>query len=72
MDFLADYPRLEPAQQERFREVVTRLLSGHVLTPGPALKPDPDWRFAERYRDLAEQAASRWRGAPAGVAAGEE
>ncbi len=27
---------------------------------------------AERYRDLAEQAASRWRGAPAGVAAGEE
>jgi Domain of unknown function (DUF4194) len=45
---------LEAAQQERFREVVTRLLSGHVLTPGPAMRPDPDWRFAERHRELID------------------
>ena len=54
MDFLIEFPRLEPAQQERFREVVTRLLSGDVLDPGPAMRPDPDWRFAERYRDLLD------------------
>lgn len=54
MDFVAEYPKLEPAQQERFGEVVTRLLSGHVLTPGSAMRPDPDWRFAERYRDLLD------------------
>ena len=54
MDFAVEYPRLEPAQQERFREVVTRLLSGHVLTPGPAMQPDPDWRFAERHRELID------------------
>lgn len=45
---------MEAAQQERFREVVTRLLSGHVLTPGPAMRPDPDWRFAERHRELID------------------
>jgi Domain of unknown function (DUF4194) len=54
MDFVVEYPRLEPAQQERFREVVTRLLSGHVLTPGSAMRPDPDWRFAERHRELID------------------
>jgi hypothetical protein len=54
VDFVVEYPKLEPAQQERFREVVTRLLSGHVLTPGSALRPDPDWRFAERHRDLID------------------
>jgi hypothetical protein len=54
LDFLTDFPRLEPAQQERFREVVTRLLSGDVLDPGPAMRPDQDWRFAERYRDLID------------------
>lgn len=54
MDFVAEYPRLEPAQQERFREIVTRLLSGHVLTPGSAMRPEPDWRFAERYRELID------------------
>ncbi|HET9490109.1 MAG TPA: DUF4194 domain-containing protein [Methylomirabilota bacterium] len=54
MDFTADYAGLEPAQQDRFREVVTRLLSGHVLTPGPAMRPDPDWRFAERHRELID------------------
>ena len=54
MDFLIEYPRLEPAQQERFREVVTRLLAGDVLDPGPAMKPDPDWRFAERHRELID------------------
>lgn len=54
MDFSVEYPKLEPAQQERFREVVTRLLSGHVLTPGPAMRPDPDWRFAERHRELID------------------
>ena len=54
MDFAVEYPRLEPAQQDRFREVVTRLLSGHVLTPGPAMQPDPDWRFAERHRELID------------------
>jgi len=54
MDFAVEYPKLEPARQERFREVVTRLLSGHVLTPGPAMRPDPDWRFAERHRELID------------------
>lgn len=54
MDFVAEFPRLEPAQQERFRDVVTRLLSGHVLTPGSAMRPDPDWRFAERHRELID------------------
>jgi hypothetical protein len=34
--------------------VVTRLLSGHVLMPGPAMRPDPDWRFAERHRELID------------------
>ncbi len=54
MTFLADYLRLEPAQQEKFQQVVTRLLSGDVLEPGSPLKPDPDWRFAERYRDMID------------------
>lgn len=54
MDFVAEFPKLEPAQQERFRDVVTRLLSGHVLTPGSAMRPDPDWRFAERHRELID------------------
>lgn len=45
---------MEAAQQERFREVVTRLLSGQLLTPGPAMRPDPDWRFAERHRELID------------------
>jgi hypothetical protein len=54
VDFATEYPRMEAAQQERFREVVTRLLSGHVLTPGPAMRPDPDWRFAERHRELID------------------
>jgi uncharacterized protein DUF4194 len=34
--------------------VVTRLLSGHVLMPGSAMRPDPDWRFAERHRELID------------------
>jgi hypothetical protein len=25
-----------------------------VLTPGSPLQPDPDWRFAERFRDLLD------------------
>lgn len=54
MDFCAEFPKLEPAKQDKFREVVTRLLSGHVLTPGEALKPDPDWRFAEKYEGLLD------------------
>lgn len=54
MDFCSEYPRLEPAEQERFRRVVTRLLSGHVLVPGSPLAPDPDWRFAERHRELLD------------------
>lgn len=54
MDFCTEYPRLEPAQQDRFRQVVTRLLSGHVLMPGSALRPDPDWRFAERHREVID------------------
>ncbi|HYO60159.1 DUF4194 domain-containing protein [Archangium sp.] len=54
MDFFSEYPRLEPAQQERFRQVITRLLSGAVLTPGEALRPDVDWRFAERHRELLD------------------
>lgn len=54
MDFLDDYPTLEPAQKDRFQQVVTRLLAGEVLTPGSPLKPDPDWRFGERYRELID------------------
>lgn len=54
VDFFTEYPRLEPAQQERFRLVVTRLLSGEVLTPGEALRPDADWRFAERFREMLD------------------
>ena len=54
MDFFEDYPRLESAQQERFQRVVTRLLAGEVLTPGSPLEPDPDWRFAERFRELID------------------
>jgi len=54
MDFVEDYPKLESAQQERFQRVVTRLLAGEVLTPGPPLQPDPDWRFAERFRELID------------------
>ena len=54
MDFFDEYPRLESAQQERFQRVVTRLLGGEVLTPGSPLQPDPDWRFAERFRDLLD------------------
>lgn len=54
MDFCTEFPRLESAQQERFRTVVTRLLAGEVLTPGGALRPDPDWRFAERFRELID------------------
>jgi hypothetical protein len=54
MDFIEDYPKLEPAQKDHFQSVVTRLLSGAVLTPGSPLKVDPDWRFSERYRDLID------------------
>jgi hypothetical protein len=54
MDFCSEYPHLEAAQQDRFRAVVTKLLSGHVLTPGSAMRPDPDWRFAERYAPLLD------------------
>jgi hypothetical protein len=54
VDFFDEYPKLESAQQERFQRVVTRLLAGEVLTPGSPLQPDPDWRFAERFRDLLD------------------
>src|SRR5260370_38124781 len=54
MDFIVDYPKLEAAQRDHFQHVVTRLLSGAVLSPGSPLKVDPDWRFAERYRDLID------------------
>jgi hypothetical protein len=54
MEFCTEYPKLEPSKQEQFKAVVTRLLSGHVLTPGPALQPDPDWRFAEKYEGLID------------------
>jgi hypothetical protein len=54
MDFIEDYPKLEPAQKDHFQSVVTRLLSGAVLTPGSPLKVDPDWRFSERYRELID------------------
>ncbi len=54
MDFWEDYPSLEATQKDKFQQVVTRLLAGEVLTPGSPLKPDPDWRFAERYRELID------------------
>jgi hypothetical protein len=63
MDFFEDYPKLEPAQKDHFQTVVTRLLSGAVLTPGSPLKVDPDWRFSERYRELIDSYLSLggWR-----------
>ena len=54
MDFCSEYPRLEPAQAERFSRIVSRLLSGHVLSPGSALAPDAEWRFAERHHALID------------------
>ena len=54
MDFIEDYPKLEPAQRDHFKQVVTRMLSGAVLSPGSPLRIDPDWRFAERYRELID------------------
>jgi hypothetical protein len=54
VDFFEEFPKLEPAQRQRFSQVVTRLLSGEVLTPGSALRPDTDWRFAERYSALLD------------------
>jgi Domain of unknown function (DUF4194) len=54
MDFCVEYPKLEPPHQERFRAIITHLLAGRVLTPGTPLSPDPDWRFAERHRDLLD------------------
>jgi hypothetical protein len=54
LDFLTDYSKLESAQRDHFQVVVSRLLGGEVLTPGSPLKPDPDWRFAERFRDLID------------------
>lgn len=54
MDFFEDYANLESGQRERFQRVVTRLLGGEILSPGSPLKPDPDWRFAERYRELID------------------
>ncbi|MBZ5726797.1 MAG: DUF4194 domain-containing protein [Acidobacteriia bacterium] len=54
MEFLDHFPNLESAQREQFRKAVTRLLSGEVLTPGSPMKPDPDWRFAERYSTLID------------------
>src|SRR6266478_6295558 len=54
MEFLEDYTSLEPAQRDRFQQVITRLLAGEVLTPGSPLKPDADWRFAERFRELID------------------
>src|SRR5260370_3488155 len=54
MEFLEDYTSLEPAQRERFQQVITRLLAGEVLTPGSPLKLDADWRFAERFRELID------------------
>ncbi len=54
MDFLTEFGHFEPAQRDRFQQVVTRLLQGDVLVPGPAMRPDPDWRFTERFRDLID------------------
>lgn len=54
MEFISEFPRLEEAQKERFQRVVSRLLSGQVLTPGSALTPDRDFGFVERFRDLID------------------
>lgn len=54
MDFLVDFPKLEAAQKQRFQDVVTRLLAGEVIDSGTALKPDPDWRFVDRFRELID------------------
>ncbi len=63
MEFLEDYTSLEPAQRDRFQQVITRLLAGEVLTPGSPLKPDADWRFAERFRELIDPTSGSGDGA---------
>lgn len=54
MPFFEEFSRLEPLQTERFKAVISRLLAGEIVTPGEALRPDPDWRFAETYSDLLD------------------
>ncbi len=54
MSFAEQFDAMEPATRERFRTVVTRLMSGAVLVRGTALRPDPDWAFTERHQYLIE------------------
>lgn len=54
MEFCSEFPKLEPADQERFKTTVTRLLSGHVLTPGSPMQQDSEWRFCQRYELLVD------------------
>lgn len=52
MDFCTEYPTLEPREQDRFREVLGRLMEGKIITAGTPLNPDPDWAYLERYHPL--------------------
>lgn len=54
MDFCTVYPTLGTNAQARFRETVTRLLAGDVVTPGGALTVHPDWRFLEQHQGLVD------------------
>ena len=55
-EFLEQLKALPPDRHDRFQRVVSRLLSGEVLSPGPnpLATPDPDWRFLERHLSLVD------------------
>lgn len=54
--FLDQLKALGPDRHERFRRVISRLLSGEVVSPGddPLATPDPDWRFLERHLGIID------------------
>jgi hypothetical protein len=62
-DFCEAYPKLAPRLQSRFRNTVSRLLAGRILTPGGAFDPDEDWSFLIRHSSLVESylAIAGWR-----------
>ena len=53
-DLFTDFPQLSETQQQRFRDCVSRLLAGHILSPGSAINPDPDWQFIDHHSDVVD------------------
>jgi hypothetical protein len=56
LSFLEAIVGLRSDQRAQFQRVVSRLLSGDVISPGdnPLAPVDPDWRFLERHSQLVE------------------